>query len=366
VRDNRRTRLILALLLLTAFTLITLDYRASGGGVFGSMRRTAASVFGPVERVAADVVRPVRHAAQAIGSIGSNHKKLQDAQRTIEQLRQQLRDQPFQQQRVDELDKLLQESSRGQYTVVAAQVISVSAADGFEWTATIDVGSIDGVTPEMTVLNGDGLVGRTTTVGTTTSTILLAVDPSFHVGVRLPNGTTGVVTGRQQSDMSLELIDKNARVKPGDGLVTWGSNDQQPFVWGVQVGAVATASSPLAGQAQTATVKPYVDFNALDIVGVVVKPPRTNPRSSLLESPAPTVTATVTVTAQSSAPASGPATYSAQASSSDAAKQSPNRTSTATSTPKKTATATAKATATTPPPPAATTSGATPAGSPGG
>jgi rod shape-determining protein MreC len=308
VRDSRRTRLILALLLLTAFTLITLDYRAHGGGVFGSARRTATSWFGPVERVAADVVRPVRHAVQAIGSIGSNHKKLQDAQAEISQLNAKLRAEPFDQHRVDELNQMLHISAVGQYKLVYAQVIAVAAADGFEWTATIDAGSMDGLEPNMTVLNGDGLVGRTTIVGTSTSTVLLAIDPQFSVGVRLPDGQTGYVTGRQKADMSLQLIDPSARVKVGDGLVTRGSDNQTPFVWGVQVGSVTSASQPLAGEVQTGTVKPYVDFSALDLVGVVVEPPRTDPREALLASPVPTVTVTATVTASPPAASSAPPT----------------------------------------------------------
>jgi rod shape-determining protein MreC len=302
VRDSRRTRLVLALLLLTAFTLITLDYRANGGGVFGSARRTASSWFGPVERVAADVVRPVRHAVEAVGSVGSNHKKLQDADKQIAALQQKLRNIPFDQQRIDELDKMLHVSAVAQYKLVYAQVIAVAASDGFEWTATIDAGSIDGLKPNMTVLNGDGLVGRTTIVGRTTSTVLLAIDPQFTVGVRLPSGQTGYVTGRQKDAMSLQLIDPSARVKVGDGLVTRGSTNQTPFVWGVQVGSVASATQPLAGAVQTGTVKPYVDFSSLDLVGVVVQPPRTDPRDALLSSPVPTVTVTATVTATPSPP----------------------------------------------------------------
>jgi len=338
VRDSRRTRLILALLLLTAFTLITLDYRAKGGGVFGSMRRTASSWFGPVERVAADIARPVRNAVDAVGSIGSNHKKLQDAEKTISRLQQELRARPFDQRRVDELNALLRVSSVGQYKLVPAQVIAVGAGSGFEWTATIDAGSMDGVKTDMTVLNGDGLVGRVTVVGRSTATVLLAIDPEFNVGVRLPDGETGVVTGRQKNDMGFYLIDPSARVKPGDGLVTQGSKNQQPFVWGVPVGQVVTASSPLSGQSQTGTVKPYVNFSALDLVGVVVQPPRADPREALLASPRPTVTVTATVTATPQPPASSGSTGTTGTTS--------GRKSTATHT----ATTTATATKTTPPP----------------
>ena len=145
-----------------------------------------------------------------------------------------------------------------------AQVIAVSATNGFEWTATIDAGSSDGLKANMTVLNGDGLVGRLKIVGSTTSTVLLAIDPEFNVGVRLPNNAMGIVSGHGRSAMSLEMLDPTARVKAGDGLVTQGSLDQTPFVWGVPVGSVISATNPLAGDVQTGLIKPYVDFSTLE------------------------------------------------------------------------------------------------------
>jgi rod shape-determining protein MreC len=301
VRDSRRTRVVLALLVLTAFTLITLDYRSRGGGFFGSLRRTASSVFGPVERGAADVVRPVRHAVQAVGSIGSNHKKVTELQREVASLQQQVRQAPFDKQQAAELKQLLHVSAVGQFKMVFAQVIAVSPSYGFEWTATIDAGTRDGLKENMTVLNGDGLVGRLKVVGTSTSTVLLAIDPEFNVGVRLPNNQMGVVSGHGRAAMSLMLLDPTARVKVGDGLVTQGSADQTPFVWGVPVGSVTSATSPLTGDVQNGEVKPFVDFTALDLVGVVVEPPRTDPRGALLEPPLPTITVTTTATATATA-----------------------------------------------------------------
>ena len=75
----------------------------------------------------------------------------------------------------------------------------------------------------------------------------------------------------------------------------------------IALGSVVTATTPLAGEVQTGTVKPYVDFSALDLVGVVVEPPRTDPRDALLSSPVPTVTVTATVTATPSVASSGAA-----------------------------------------------------------
>ena len=342
MRDSRRTRVVLALLLLTAFTLITLDYRSRGGGFFGSVRRTASSIFGPVERVAADVVRPVRHAVQAVGSIGGNHKKVTDLQKEVASLQQQLRLQPFNTTRENELEQLLRVSAVGQYKLLYAQVIAVSATDGFEWTATIDAGSRDGLKENMTVLNGEGLVGRLKIVGSTTSTVLLAIDPEFNVGVRLPSNAMGVVSGHGRSAMSLQMLDPTARVKTGDGLVTQGSLDQTPFVWGVPVGSVISATNPLAGDVQTGEVKPYVDFSTLDLVGVVVEPPRVDPRGALLEPPLPTVTVTTTTTATATATvtplASFTPTFSFSATPTGKPSRSPSATPTSKVSPKPTVT----------------------------
>jgi rod shape-determining protein MreC len=321
---------VLALLILTAFTLITLDYRSRGGGFFGSVRRTASSIFGPIERGAADVVRPVRHGVQAIGSIGSNRKKVTDLQRQVSALQGQLRIQPYDTARVAELEQLLHVSAVGQYKLLYAQVISVSATDGFEWTATIDAGTRDGLKENMTVLNGDGLVGRLKIVGTSSSTVLLAIDPEFNVGVRLTNNAMGVVSGHGRAAMSLMMLDPTARVKVGDGLVTQGSLDQTPFVWGVPVGSVLSATSPLTGDVQTGQVQPYVDFRALDLVGVVVEPPRVDPRQALLAPPLPTITVTTTATATATVTASPTfsfsPTFSSSATTSGTAKPSTSRT----------------------------------------
>src|SRR5881227_1262772 len=68
MRDSRRARLILAMLLLTAFTLITLDYRSGGGG---PLRTVGNAVFGPVERAASAVARPIGSFFSSLGHLSS-------------------------------------------------------------------------------------------------------------------------------------------------------------------------------------------------------------------------------------------------------------------------------------------------------
>ena len=80
----------------------------------------------------------------------------------------------------------------------------------------------------MTVLNGDGLVGRVTTVGPSTATVLLANDPDFTVGTRMEgNRELGFATGRGGNALTVQLLNGKAKVKEGDRLVTFGSAGRQ-------------------------------------------------------------------------------------------------------------------------------------------
>ncbi|MFJ8697181.1 rod shape-determining protein MreC, partial [Streptomyces roseolilacinus] len=200
--------------------------------------------------------------------------------------------------RVRELDKLLRTAGAGQYGIKAAEVVAIGAAQGFSWTVTIDAGSQDGIRRDMTVINGDGLVGRVTTVGPSTSTVLLANDPDFTVGTRIERtNELGFATGQGDRPLSVQLLNGKAKVKPGDRLVTFGSQADRPFVPGVPVGEVIRVDPSSGDLTRRLFVRSYAGFSRLDIVGVVVQAPRTDPRDTVLPAkpkPAPTVTVTVT------------------------------------------------------------------------
>jgi len=282
-RDSARTRVVLALLLLTSFTLVTLDFRGRDDGPLNGLRGAAAAIFGPVETATAAVVRPIRGFVDDVRGFGEADDELARLRAENAELRGELRTSELARARAAELDKLLGLAGRGQYKVLPARVVAVGTEQGFEWTATIDAGSGDGIKPDMTVLNGDGLVGRVKRVGPTTATILLAVDPTSSVGARLERSLQiGVVTGRGKRALTLELLDPQTRVRKGDRLVTFGSQGSTPFVPGVPIGAVADVQQTPGALTRTATVAPYVSFTALDLVGVVVEPPREDPRDAVL------------------------------------------------------------------------------------
>ncbi len=191
MRDSRRARLILALLLLTAFTLITLDYRSGSGGPF---RKAGNVVFGPIERAVSAVVDPIGSFFGSLGHLNSYKSENARLKKQNQDLLEQLRLTDADRAHLAAAEKLLNLAGRAQFRIVAAHVVGVGSGFGFEWTATIDVGSQDGVRRNQTVIDGDGLVGKTIEVGPTTSTILLADDPTFTAGARLEGSSQQIGT----------------------------------------------------------------------------------------------------------------------------------------------------------------------------
>jgi rod shape-determining protein MreC len=283
-RDTRRTRLLLALLLATSVSLLLIDQRGGDRSPLAGLRSAAAAMFGPVEQVASAIARPVSSAVDSVSTLGDGRRRAARLAKDNQELRRRLRTSDEARNRAAELDALLRISGAGRYRVVPAQVIAIGPAQSFSWTVTIDAGRSDGVRPDMTVLNGDGLVGRVKTVGPTASTVLLAVDPDSSVGVRLERSMeVGFTTGQgagHHGDLDLRLLDGQSSVERGDRLVSFGSQGDRPYVPGVPVGEVVGVRGTPGSQTRTAVVRPYVDFTALDLVGVVVEPPRTDPRDS--------------------------------------------------------------------------------------
>jgi rod shape-determining protein MreC len=280
------------MLLLTAFTLITLDYRSGGGG---PLRSIGNAVFGPVERAANAVAHPIGSFFSSLGHLSSYKSENDRLKKQNADLLRRLRLTDGDRAHLASAEKLLHLAGQAQWKIVAARVISYGSSLGFESTATIDVGSHDGIKSNQTVVNGDGLVGKTLDVGPTTTTILLGNDPDFTAGARM-EGTKqsiGHVDGGGRSPMTFTLLGTQARLAVGDRLVTFASEGERPFIPEVPIGHIVRVQ-PTPGQLfSTGVVAPYVDFSSIDIVGVVVSTTRTVKRDALLP-PSPTPSPSVT------------------------------------------------------------------------
>lgn len=277
---------LLGLLVLAALTVITLDSRAGDGSPVDPLRSAVGSVVGPLENGAASATRPFADALEFLRTNKSLRADVATLSAENSRLRGEVSTEPLDRQRLAELEGLTRTAAETGYSLVSARVVAVGPVQSFSRSVTIDAGSSSGITKNMTVLNNDGLVGRVVQVTRSTATVLLIVDTGSVVGGRLgTNSEIGFLRGRgsvgDTGRLDLELVDNAVVPSRDDVVVTWGSQNGVPYVAGIPIGRVESVVSSPRQSSRVAVIAPFVDFTALDVVGVVVPKGTTGDRPVL-------------------------------------------------------------------------------------
>lgn len=281
---ERTSRGVLVALVLACLSLMTLDQAGGDGSPLEPVRQAAGEVFGPVEVAAATAVRPFTAVPDFFRSRDAMRRDLIELQAENARLQSEVATQDYDRNRLAEYDGLTAAARDLGQALVPARVVGIGASQSFSSTVTIDAGSDAGIHPDLTVVNDDGLVGRVLRVTRTTATVLLIVDADSVVGGRVGSSMDiGFVHGRgvlgASGRLDLELVDETSVPAKHDTVVTWGSEGGGPYVAGVPIGRVTNVYSSLRETAQRVVVEPFVDFGALDVVGVVVPSGTTSDRA---------------------------------------------------------------------------------------
>ncbi|MEQ1785584.1 MAG: rod shape-determining protein MreC [Acidimicrobiales bacterium] len=273
-RTGGRSRLTIALLVLTSLALLTLDFRDAE--IVQSARRTAGNVFSPLRGVAETVSEPFTNAWHGITSYG-------DIKDENDELRRRLAEKEGEavvgEDAVEQLAELLEQQGIewvGAIPTSAARVLSGSPSN-FSHTLDISKGSDDGIKIGMPVVNGAGLVGRVVLVTHARSTVQLITDPDFAVGVKLlPSGVTGTARGQGRGedlivDTRLEPEGEDIP-KPGTSLTTSGA-ELSLFPESIPVGKVRSVTEAGGGLTLDLIVRPMADTQRLGFVTVLLWEP---------------------------------------------------------------------------------------------
>ena len=271
----RRSRTVFGLLVLACVTILTLDARHhERSSPVDPLRSAASTVLGPVEDAASSAMRPVTGIPQHFSDVHRLRKRNAALEAERDELLARLRLSPANEQRSASVAGIAAFGDTSGFDVVPAQVVALGPAQAFSRTVTIDAGTADGVVPDLTVVNADGLVGRVVEASRSFATVLLVIDGKSTIGGRLSGSMElGFLTGSgditDAGTLELNLVDHTVSPTVGDSVVTWGSRNGAPYVAGVPVGQVVSVHSSPADLTESAVVRPYVDFSALDVVAVV-------------------------------------------------------------------------------------------------
>jgi rod shape-determining protein MreC len=166
--------------------------------------------------------------------------------------------------------------------------------DQFSERIRLNVGTREGIKPEMPVVVGDNLlVGRTMSVTENTSEVLLVTDPEFKAGVRIvpPDAIdpdTGELTVQEtekgvpfgqgllgttwESYLGIELVNLGDRAEKDDFVVTSGRAGDKELLYppGLLVGKVESSTATDIDQFKKIVVTPAVKPEELEEVRVIV------------------------------------------------------------------------------------------------
>lgn len=266
-RRTSRPRFTLGLIVLTALTLITLDYRANGGGVTGTVRQAARTVLNPIGDGVGFVLTPIGNTVGGVLDFGRVRRENANLRDELARARSdQIEAQDAKRQLKTALDEIGL-SVAADIPSVAARVTG-SSASVLQFTMEIDKGSGDGIARNMPVVSGGALIGKIARVTASRSTVRLLSDPSLSVGVRLSRtGDLGVATG-DGGDLVMSLVEPTTEVKVGDSTVTSGLQ-QSEYPPGIPVGNVRSAQRDNTGLAQSVRLRTVVNLRRLSFVRVL-------------------------------------------------------------------------------------------------
>lgn len=193
----------------------------------------------------------------------------------VKQLQNQLQDLEEQKTENERLRKLLNmKNAIGDYEIVSARVIGKNSGQWFR-QFTINVGTNDGVKPNMIVYTDDGLMGRVISCSDTYSKISSFIDSESGVPVLVERtrdngvvkGSTGAADG-SGTELTLQYLPQNTDIVPGDTVITSGIGGVYPK--GIYVGEVQDVSTSNDTE-NNITIKSKVDFEHVEEVIVVKK-----------------------------------------------------------------------------------------------
>ena len=273
-----RSRYRLFLLILTAITLLTLDFR--GYGPLETAQSRVRDLLEPVVSAVDVVLGPVAEVWTVMFSYNDLRAENDRLRAEVESL---LSADLQAAARDDTLDRLL-EATGVTYVddieQITASVLRDSVGNFDDDIVSIDVGHRDGVVSGMAVVTAAGLVGRVETTDTGRSTVTMISNPNLVIGVRLiDTGDVGLghgMAGEQTEfvvDTGLrwpETGDLSELPAIGSAVVTAASSR---YPANIPVGRVASVEPAEAGLAQLVTVDLAASVDDLGYVTVLLQAP---------------------------------------------------------------------------------------------
>ena len=270
-----RRRLVVGGLVMLSLALITLSFRSEG---VSGPQAAGAALLRPFQVGAERVARPFRDAYGWFSGLVDAKEEADRLRRELAAAREEaarFQLQAAENERLRAITGYRAPAGLADFDLVPAAVVAYPGP--FSSQVTVAAGSDAGVTEDASVVSAEGaLVGRVTAVTGGQARVMLLVDGASAVSATdVQTRARGVVRGRPGSDtLSLDFVVKDDRVQEGDTVVTAGSQHgelESRYPRGIRIGRVTYASSTDTDPFKTVQIEPFVDFDGLESVMVLVR-----------------------------------------------------------------------------------------------
>jgi len=169
----------------------------------------------------------------------------------------------------ERLRKLLAFRQQVNIQSVAAEVIGKDPSPWFK-SITIDKGKADGIETSMPVVISDGIVGVVTSVADHYARVLLIIDQNSAVDAIVDRTRAhGMIRGQSSTVCAFEYVLRRHEIKREDVVISSGLDGVFPK--GLRIGFVSSVMPVSTGIFQLVEVTPYVDYESLEEVIVLLK-----------------------------------------------------------------------------------------------
>ena len=157
---------------------------------------------------------------------------------------------------------------------VAAEVIGKDPSAWFK-TVIIDKGKADGLTRGLPVVMPQGIAGQVIETANHYSKVMLIIDRNSAVDALVQRTRArGIIKGESTDQCRLDYVLRKKDVRIGDIIVSSGSDGVYPK--GLRIGRVSEVIEHDADIFHEVFITPFVDFEKLEEVLVVIDVPKSN------------------------------------------------------------------------------------------
>ncbi len=266
---SKKMALIFGVIVLITVNIIFLSVTSRRSATYG-LGRLAVSFVGPFQELLTRSIRFTRDVWRHyffLVNVSYENVELTRAYHQAVEKNHHLNEIELANQRLRNLLNFQQQTT---FEVLAAEVIGKDPSAWFK-TVMIDKGKADGLRNGLPVVISQGIVGQITEASTHYSQVMLIIDRNSAVdALAQRTRARGIIKGESEDQCRLDYVLRKHDVKAGDTIISSGLDGVYPK--GLLIGQVSDVIRRNADIFQEVTVRPFVDFEKLEEVLVILNP----------------------------------------------------------------------------------------------